>query len=253
MKKFFYYAALFAALTMGFSSCGEKNGDDDGEEPEEEEFVSPIKVDGDFADWAALPAAKVAVAENKSADKNALKVLKAYADKVYLNIYFEFDDAQVADRAWPAVHVYLNSDGDKATGGYGDEFADACVDCMLETAIFSEGAWNDWNASFWRWVGEANGSGWEWTTIPEADRNADNLWGAIIGEGSGISHGMGSGNAYEIQILREMLDGEQFANTFGVGIDIQQNWSSIAYLPNAASTDENPNGLANMLDVTIDK
>ena len=24
MKKFFYYAALFAALTMGFSSCGEK-------------------------------------------------------------------------------------------------------------------------------------------------------------------------------------------------------------------------------------
>ena len=131
MKKFFYYAALFAALTMGFSSCGEKNGGDDIDDPDEEEFVSPIKVDGDFADWAALPAAKVAVAENKNAEKNALKVLKAYADKVYLNIYFEFDDAQIVDKSWPAVHVYLNYDGDKATGGYGDEFADACVDSML--------------------------------------------------------------------------------------------------------------------------
>ena len=77
MKKFFYYAALFAALTMGFSSCGEKNGGEDIDDPDVVEFVSPIKVDGDFADWAALPAAKVAVAENKSADKNALKVLKA--------------------------------------------------------------------------------------------------------------------------------------------------------------------------------
>lgn len=252
MKKFFYYAALFAALTMGFSSCGEKNGGEDGEEGEEEEFVSPIKVDGDFADWAALPAAKVAVAENKNAEKNALKVLKAYADKVYLNIYFEFDGDQIVDRGWPAVHVYLNSDGDKATGGYGDEFADACVDCMLETAIFSSGEWNDWNASFWHWWGEANGSGWEWTA-PGADTSEANKWGAEIGEGEGISHGMGSGNAYEIQILREMLPNTPFAKTFGVGIDIQQNWTSIAYLPNAASTDENPNGLANMLDVTIDE
>ena len=253
MKKFFLYAVLCAAVMVSFSACNKPNDDDDDEGGENTEFVSKIKVDGDFSDWAALPAAKVAVAQNQSADKNALKVLKAYADKVYLNIYFEFDDAQIVDKAWPAVHVYLNSDGNKSTGGYGDEFADACVDCMLETAIFSEGEWNDWNASFWRWVGEANGSGWEWTTIPEAERNSDNLWGALIGEGSGISHGMGSGNAYEIQILREMLDGEQFANTFGVGIDIQQNWSSIAYLPNAATTDENPNGLANMLDVTIDK
>jgi len=251
MKKFFYYAALFAALTMGFSSCGEKNGGEEIDDPEDE-FVSPIKVDGDFADWAALPAAKVAVAENKSADKNALKVLKAYADKVYLNIYFEFDDAQIVDKGWPAVHVYLNSDGDKATGGYGDEFADACVDCMLETAIFSSGEWNDWNPSFWKWWGETNGTGWDWIEPGRAGDEADN-WGSIVPEGSGLAHGMGSGNAYEIQILREMLPNTPFAKTFGVGIDIQQNWTSIAWLPNAAGTDENPNGLANMLDVTIDE
>ena len=252
MKKFFYYAALFAALTMGFSSCGEKNGGEDIDDGEEEEFVSLIKVDGDFADWAALPAAKVAVAENKNADKNALKVLKAYADKVYLNIYFEFDGDQIVDRGWPAVHVYLNSDGDKATGGYGDEFADACVDCMMETAIFSSGEWNDWNPSFWKWWGETNGSGWDWIEPGRPGDEADN-WGSILPEGSGLAHGMGSGNAYEIQILREMLPNTPFAKTFGVGIDIQQNWTSIAWLPNAAGTDENPNGLANMLDVTIDE
>ena len=251
MKKFFYYAALFAALTMGFSSCGEKNEGEEIDDPEDE-FVSPIKVDGDFADWAALPAAKVAVAENKNSEKNALKVLKAYADKVYLNIYFEFDGDQIVDREWPAFHVYLNSDGDKATGGYGDEFADACVDCMLETAIFSGGEWNDWNASFWKWWGETNGTGWEWIEPGRAGDEADN-WGSIVPEGSGLSHGMGSGNAYEIQILREMLPNTPFAKTFGIGVDIQQNWTSIAWLPNAASTDENTNGLANMLDVTIDE
>lgn len=250
MKKFFFYAAMFAALSLGFNSCKDNNAIDDDEDGEE--FVSKIKVDGDFADWATLDASKVAVAQNQNADKNALKVLKAYADKVYLNIYFEFDGDQIADRSWPAVHVYLNSDGDKNTGGYGDEFADACVDCMMETAIFSSGEWNDWNPSFWKWWGETNGSGWDWV---EPGRPADtaDLWGAILGEGSGIAHGMGSGNAYEIQIIREMLPGIAFADTFGVGIDIQQNWSSIAWLPNAASSDDNANGLANMLDVTIDK
>ena len=252
MKKFFLYAVLCAAVMVSFSACNKPNDDDDDEGGENTEFVSKIKVDGDFSDWAALPAAKVAVAQNQNADKNALKVLKAYADKVYLNIYFEFDDAQIVDKAWPAVHVYLNYDGDKTTGGYGDEFADACVDSMLETAIFSEGEWNDWNASYWHWWGEANGTGWEWTA-PGADTSEANKWGAEIGEGEGICPGMGSGNAYEIQILREMLPNTPFAKTFGVGIDIQQNWSSIAWLPNAASTDDNPNGLANMLDVTIDE
>ena len=252
MKKFFMYAALCAAVLVSFEACNKdgqekKDGDDD-----DSEFVSKIKVDGDFSDWAALDASKVAVATNKNDDKDALKVLKAYADEVYLNIYFEFDGEQVEDRSWPAVHVYLNSDGDKSTGGYGDEFADACVDCMMETAIFSSGEWNDWNPSFWKWWGEANGSGWEWVEPGRPGDEAD-MWGAILPEGSGIAHGMGSGNAYEIQIVREMLPGIDFADTFGVGIDIQQNWSSIAWLPNAASTDDNPNGLANMLDVTIDK
>ncbi|MBO4466410.1 MAG: hypothetical protein J5748_07045 [Bacteroidales bacterium] len=251
MKKILYFAAMFAAVMVSFNACNKDNkgGDDD---PEEEEFVSLIKVDGEFADWAALPAANVAVAQNQNADKNALRVLKAYADAVYLNIYFEFDGDQIVDRGWPAVHVYLNSDGNTATGGYGDEFADACVDCMMETAIFSSGEWNDWNPSFWHWWGEANGTGWEWTA-PGADTSSANLWGAELGEGSGIAHGMGSGNAYEIQIIREMLPNTPFADTFGVGIDIQQNWSSVAWLPNAASTDDNPTGLAPMLNVTIVK
>lgn len=246
------FAALMAAVLVGFSACeGDKphrtGGDDD-----EEEFVSKIKVDGDFSDWAALDASKVAVARNVNAEKDALKILKVYADKVYLNVYFEFDGDQIVDRGWPAVHVYLNSDGDASTGGYGDEFADACVDYMLETAIFSDGEWNDWNASFWPWWGDANGTGWTWAD-PAVQHDEADLWGAFIPEGSGISHGMGSGNAYEIQIVREMLTGAKFAKTFGVGIDIQQNWTSIAWLPNAESSDTNPNGLANMLSVTIDE
>ena len=245
------FVAIAAAL-VSFSACQGSKGHGHGGDDPDDEFVSKIKVDGDFSDWAALDASKVAVARNASTDKDALKILKVYADKVYLNVYFEFDGDQVVDREWPAVHVYLNSDGDATTGGYGDEFADAFVDAMLETAIFSGGEWNDWNASFWKWWGDANGTGWNWVEPGRPGDEADN-WGAILPEGSGVSHGMGSGNAYEIQIVREMLPNLPFAKTFGVGIDIQQNWTSIAFLPNAESSDTNPNGLANMLSVTIDE
>lgn len=257
MKKFTYFAALMAAALVSFNACQKDDpkkpnrDDDDDDNPA---FVSPIAIDGNFADWDALDASKVAVATTQPGAKfDALKSVKVYADQLYINILIEFDGAQIADRAWVPFHVYLDADNKTTTGGYGDEFSDACVDFMLETAIFNEGNFNNYNPSFWKWWGGVNESGWLWSD-PAIVGDESNFWGALIGEGqAAIGSGSGSGNKYEIQLMREMMTGAVFADTFGIGFDIQQNWSSCGILPNLPMTDDNPNGLAPMLKVTIDK
>lgn len=252
MKKFMTLVAMFAAVMMSFTACDKddpkKPGGDDDDEPE---FVSPITVDGVFTDWDALDASKVASATCVADSKHtALSKVKVYADNLYINVYLEFDAAQITDRSWTPVHIYLDADNSNATGGYGDEFTDANTDWMLETAIFSENAFNDYNASFWKWWGEVGGDGWLWSD-PDVEGDESNNWGALLGEGSGISTGMGAGNKYEIQITRALLPGATFADTFGIGFDIQQNWSSVGVLPNASISEENPEGKAAKLKVTI--
>jgi hypothetical protein len=54
--------------------------------------------------------------------------------------------------------------------------------------------------------------------------------------------------------MRAMLeDNVTFADTFTLGFDIQSNWSTVGILPNAACTDDNPNGLAPKMKVTVVK
>ena len=259
MKKISLFAALLAATLVSFSACQSKDDPKPKPDPKpdpapDDVFVSPITIDGNFADWDALDASKVVVATTQEGAKfDALKTVKVYADKLYINVYFEFDGDQIVDRSWVPFHIYLDVDNKTTTGGYGDEFTDASVDFMLETAIFSEGAFNNYNPSLWKWWGGVNESGWLWSD-PSSDHDESDFWGALIGEGqAAIGNGNGSGNKYEIQILREMMTGAVFADTFGIGFDIQQDWSSCGILPNAPMTDENPNGLAALLKVTIDK
>lgn len=68
-----------------------------------------------------------------------------------------------------------------------------------------------------------------------------------------MTTGAGENGKYEIAMLREMMAGVTFADTFYVGMDIQTNWESSGVLPNDAVSDENPNGHASKLAVTIDK
>lgn len=260
MKKIMTFAAVIAAAMMSFSACqkdekpagqGNNNGGSENVDPGNgnenqggtDEYVSPITIDGDFADWAALDASKVAVA-NGAADAyhNALKVMKVYADEIYINVYFEFESEPVAfaTSEWLPVHLYFNSDGDSATGGYGDEFSDACVDYMMENAISSAGVYRSYNPSLSQWVGEANASGWSWSE-------------QLIPEDSGLASGAGSGYAYEIAILKEMVSGVTFADKFGIGMDIQANWTSVGILPNASADADGNAVYAPMLEVTTNK
>ncbi len=274
MKKIMTLAAIFAAVMMGISSCNpddtnpeqkpntEQSGDETpgdetpgdetpgdetpGDETPGDEYVAPITIDGNFDDWAALDATKVAVAENagEMVGEPALYVLKVYADAEYLHLYFEFDEDIIADRAWVPFHIYLNTDGDTTTGGFGDQWSDACVDHMFEGACMAEDAFCSWDGSLSEWCGETNGTGW------------DGCWLSLLE--SVQATGAGAGNAYELKIPLNAEggvgeEGLVLADTFGIGVDIQQEWNSVGILPNAEQTEDDPTGLAPMLSVTVDR
>lgn len=268
MKKIMTIAAMFAAVMVSFSSCDKTPKPDDNKtptvqtcpdcgEPEDEctcgEYVQAITIDGNFADWAAITPAVATC--NPDAKYTALTTLKAYMDEFYVFLYVEFDEDEIVDREWTPFHVYLNADNSDATGGYGDEFADPNAEIMFETAIFGSGEFTTWDAALFKWWGEVGESGWLWTegSVAGFEHSGDDNWGAVLGEGSGITMAAGNGNAFEISILKEMVLGAEFAETIGVGCDIQQEWSSVGVLPNAAMTDDNPNGLAPKLAVTLAK
>ena len=254
MKKIMMFAAMAAAVMVSFNACqkddSKKHHDDDDDEPT---FVSKIKIDGDFADWDALDAAKVSVAECAEGTKyTALKKVKVYADEAYGNAYLEFDEAQL-NKSYVPVHLYFNCDNSAATGGYGDEFLDADTDIVLENAIISENEYVSFDPALFKWWGEVGGTGWIWSD-PSTEHNDSDYWGAVLTNGSGIATGAGKDGKYEIQVTREMIPGVTFADTFTMGFDIQADWTSVGVLPNAPMDEQNnPNGLAKKIVVTIDK
>ena len=266
MKKIMTLAAMFAAVMMAFSSC-DKPAPTPGPDTDQPAETCPdcgealedctcdelpagaITIDGEYGDWDALGTKVVTATSNPDAPLKALKVMKAYADDLYLYVYFEYDTELVDMTDWLPVHFYINSDGDTATGGYSDHHLGADCDIMLEGGIYSAEGPVSYDASLFFWEGENGADGWDgWAG---ADPNESNNWGAdIVG---GMTSGAGADGKCEIAMLREMMAGVTFADTFYVGMDIQTNWESSGVLPNDAVSDENPNGRANKLAITIDK
>ena len=238
MKKILTFLAMTASILMVSVSCHKNNDDDEDEGGEESEYVAPIKVDGDFSDWAKLPAANVAEAKcDPEATKTALKVVKVYADAVYVFVYFEWDKDQIThepDVEHVPFHCYINTDGDASTGGYGDEFSDACSELLFEGFVYPDGAKvGSYEPGVHEWTGDVNGTGWTWTDL---------------GEFNGLCAGAGIEGKYEFQIARELMP-KKLADNFSIGFDIQQGWESVGILPNAHVTDDNPGGLAPSLQV----
>ena len=243
MKKILTFLAMTASILMVSVSCNKNNGDDDDDDDgKEEEYVAPIKIDADFSDWAKLPAANIASATcDKDATKTALKLVKVYADPVYVFVYFEWDKDQITHE--PGVehvpfHCYINTDGDASTGGYGDEFSDACSELLFEGFVYPDGAAvGSYEPGVFEWTGDVNGTGWTWNDL---------------GEFNGLCAGAGIEGKYEFQIARELLP-KKLADNFSIGFDIQQGWESVGVLPNSHVTDDNPGGLAPSLQVTTKK
>lgn len=200
------------------------------------QYYNPISVtDGTAADWELLPPAYVASATHtEGCSLDGLKSVKVYCDDNYLNILVEVNLDVVTDREWTPFHIFLNADGSAATGGYGDLFADADTEIMLETAIYQSGA-VAYNPAVFKWWGEVGGSGFQWTD-PDNPGTPENGWGAVVPEGSlpiGNAQTVNGIGTVEIQLLKELIPA-QWADEFTIGFDIQQEWTSCGILPNAA-------------------
>ena len=262
MKKIMTLAAMFAAVAMTFSACNkEDNGGDNngagntetcpdcGEALEDctcEDFVSAITIDGQFDDWAAVtPLTATCDAEAKY---TALTTLKVYTDEMYIHVYFEWSEDEIVDLAWVPFHVYINADNN--TEGCGDDqwIAQGGQDFLFEGAVIANTICS-YNPGVFEYdetvlnaeTGEPVGDG-DLATIEWA-------WGELLPEGSGVASGAGTGNKYELSIIKEMVPGLELAEIFGLGVDIQQSWNSVGVLPNTAQTETNASGTAQMLQV----
>ncbi|MBO7188100.1 MAG: hypothetical protein J6V31_00755 [Tidjanibacter sp.] len=241
MKKFFALAAMAAM----FFACGEKPvgpNPGPGPGPEPDVFESKITIDGDFSDWDTLDASKVVVAENATAPVKygALKLVKVYADEMYVNVYFEaYEDVE----AGAAYHINLcfNSDNSELTGGYAGVWSDAGVDYLAQGWVYDGTVYGSYDPGVYPWVGEVGAEGWSWSTTE-----------GQVDEGNGVAKGAGTVLAYEIQLTREMTPC-QWEDTFTMGIGYTKAWGNVGVLPNATATEEDPNGLAPQMVITIDK
>ena len=242
MKKVLTFVALAAMVC--FVSCqkansGKKGGKDSGKT----EYVQPITIDGQFDDWAKLDASKVAVAKHtEGATHDALKVLKVYADANFIFLYLEWNPEMISwelDVEHVPFHIYLNGDGDDKTGGFADQWSDACMDSCFEGFLTDGNNIASYDPGVYSWIGVANGEGWKWSDP------------AVLDPGSGVCSGAGAASGkYEIQLTRELYPLGKIAKNFSIGVDIQQGWNSVGVLPNAAATDDNPAGTAPSLQVT---
>ena len=258
---------LMGLAVVVMISCKSKNEPEDvtPDEPEDE-YVQPISVtDNSLADWDALPAEYVFVAEcPEDATLVGLKKVKVYADAYYVFIQAEPDPEEIISLDWVPFHIYLNTDNSDKTGGYNDEHNDGNSDVMLEGAVFGsetastlEEAAVSYAPSVCKWWGEVGGSSWDyWTDPATAPHTADDNWGAIVAEGnlqeckSQFVNGI-----IEIQFMRELIPTPAgwSEEAFGIGFDIQQNWNSVGILPLVSPTDDNPAGHTNKLTVKIHK
>ncbi|MCR5017673.1 MAG: hypothetical protein K6A64_02640 [Bacteroidales bacterium] len=256
MKKVFVFMALAALV---FVSCGK-------DDPKKEHggktggYEAPIKIDGDFSDWAALPADKVVVTENSELSAyQDLKKMKLYYDQYYLYAYIEFNFAAygnkvgAADGVWFATSMFcFNSDNDTSTGGYPGQWEQGdtpCIDGFAEYTIV-DGNPDDGTVGslvaepefgFYNWSGAPNGNTWSWE--------------AAEGDVSKFAKAYCTDKAIEIAFLRALYPGGKMEDTITVGVNFQINgWDATGALPNKGEvTETNPTGRPNLLQISVVK
>ncbi|MBQ6198214.1 MAG: hypothetical protein IJK44_03145 [Bacteroidales bacterium] len=239
MKKI--YILLTALLAIFAVSCNKddkkpQREKENKEENQEPEYEAPIKIDGDFSDWAKIDPSKMCIAEcAPDSPWKGLTVMKVFMDEMYMFVYFEFVDASIPDKSDVQCHVYFDADNDKTTGGCNNQFDPGCIEYMGEGHIFRSDAFSSFDPSLSVWTGEPLVGGWEWEEQ--------------LPSGSGLFTGAGSGNAYEMAMLRALIS--DLGDVFGFGMDIQQAWASVGVLPNASIDDNNLTGKTSLLTISV--
>lgn len=148
---FFAAAIMMGAAVVSCdksSSTNNNGGDDDGGEVPTES----IAIDGNFDDWAKLPAADVVMKEVESdADKKAVKLVKFYDTDELLYVYAEVDAAVIGTayteaEKWDSgksqprtLRLMFDADNNEDTGGKMPEFPEEPngYDVLVDSYIWS--------------------------------------------------------------------------------------------------------------------
>ena len=136
MKKIFLTIIAAVAMVSMVSSCNKP--DDPNKDPKDEPKDEPkeaVVIDGAFADWAALK--DVAVAEiGETSAYPGLLTLKATADESNIYVYFEYELQEEGEdgalQTSAPFEIYVNSDGNPATGGASWLWSEIGYEYMLE-------------------------------------------------------------------------------------------------------------------------
>lgn len=242
-----------AIAAMCLVSCNkDDNGGNkkksDNKENGESEYVAPITIDGDFADWAALDATKVVKAtSDPNSPWDAVNEIRVYADEMFVFYYIEFNSSKVADLLAGSVgqedglpiRLNINTDGE-LTSGYTSYSLDG-YDFIVEGNLADAGAWTAFDGTMHQRL-----DGWQ----------------ELLAPGNGLCTGAGNGNKYEIQLTREVFNSAAatstvpmpMGDTFQTGIRFYtSDWGELGNMPDGAVTDDNPHGYGHLLNVTTVK
>lgn len=233
MKKVFAFLAIAAMVMV---SCGktpttptvDPGTEDPGtEQPEEKVYEQPIIIDGEFADWAKLPADKVKVGKTVAGCAegwDAVKEIRCYSDDFFVFYYIEYDAAQIDGLLAATVgadglpiRLCINTDGE-FTSGYASYFAQA-YDFIIEGSLANEGAWTSFDGTLHQRI-----DGW-----------------VALQEG-GLCTGAGKDNKYEICLMRDIFNAAAMTSTvtmpmgeiFHTGIRFYTpDWGELSNVPNS--------------------
>ncbi|MBO6096196.1 MAG: hypothetical protein J6P56_02645 [Bacteroidales bacterium] len=242
MKKIIALMAIMTAMMM--VSCKPQNDDiDDEEEGQEQEETQKLKIniDGTFADWAALdPSLYVKALNDPNSPWPGVAEIRCCAEGDFVYYYIRFDQAALQDAfaaATPSMHIRLCINVDNEfSSGYQSYFRQG-YDFIVEGAIAEGGQFVAYDGTL--------------------HQRIDGAWKAILDPGHSLVSGAGSGNEYEIALIREIFNGAAGASTvpmqmgdvFQTGIRFYYDgWEEFSNMPNA-DQDSDGTGWGDLLQI----
>ena len=217
-----------------------------GENTYTEEIVlakALIVVDGDFADWAEVPADKLAQASTDENTKyEALYNMKWCADDDYLYFYVEFT-GETYERAdgttgylVDPIDIYMNVDGDQTTGSNSYLWENSAADYLIE------GFWsnNYEDAGVYSFPADADQTAWAWVDA-EVAGSTSTCDIATLANGH---------KAIEGQIIKAMIPSPIVGLKVGM-FSSNTDWKESGCLPQTTINDDGTSTPSPLLEVKL--
>ena len=209
-----------------------------------------IKIDGDFSDWEAAPAALIAKAEtNEDTKYEYLYAMKWCTDADYIYFFLEFNaetyeylDKETGEAAEgflvEPIDIYMNVDGSQETGSNNYLWDNSAADVLIE------GFWANQfeDAGVYIFPADADQAAWAWT-------DAEVVGSTTTCEAQILANGH---RAIEGKIMMAMLPVEVKGLKVGV-FTSNTEWSESGVLPQTTINDDGTSTPSPLLEVKLNR